>query len=102
MNLRLSVESLRLRLSPQDVELCEKSKTVQASVQILDRSLQFSLDLKQAVLVPFAQFADDKIKFEVPDQAFMTWLMSSEIEYSFLQKDLNVLIEKDLKPKRSL
>lgn len=102
MNLRLSAESLRLRLSPQDVELCENSKTVQASVDILDRSLQFSLVLREDIETPLAQFVDDNIEFAMPDQKFLTWLKSSEIEYSFLQKNLNILIEKDLKPKRTI
>ena len=102
MNLRIECRKLRLRLTPQDVELCEKSKTLKASVDISDRSLQFSLVLQKDVETPSVQFINDNIKFNVPAQNFLTWLNSSEIEYDYVQKNLKILIEKDLKPKKSI
>ena len=102
MNLRMSADSLRLRLSPQDVELCEETKTLQESVNINVRSLQYCLVLKKDLEKPSVEFMNDKIEFAVPAQNFLTWLKSSEIEYDYVQKNLKILIEKDLKPKKSI
>lgn len=100
MNLRLSSNQLRLRLSPSDLEIIQRDCYLEEKISITGSSLRFCLNLKTENF--HLSFRNNQIEIQVAKISFLQWIESSEIEFDFKQangdnEDLNVLIERDLK-----
>ncbi len=105
MKLRLNSQNIRIRLSASDIEKLEKETKLTESIKIFDSEFSFELNFQKKVKSPQVQIGNRQISIHLPEDEFLSWMRSSEIEYDFCQKapdeDLQVSIEKDLKDQRS-
>lgn len=100
MTLKLAQDKLRFRLSPHDVDKLLREKQISSQVNFADKSLKFHLVSRNDIEKPAVQYLSNVVSVVVAEIEFLEWLNSSEIEFAFDQNNINVMIEKDLKPQR--
>lgn len=102
MKLRISKQSLRFRLNPQDIEALQVQKSLGERLMITPQTeWSYALTLN-SVHSPQVLSKNSHIEIQVPENDFIPWLQGKEIEWSFEQQnpELSISIEKDLKPNR--
>lgn len=108
MKLRLSKNSIRLRLTEQDIEDFRLSgRILEKTVFSAENGLTFSLE-KSTVKFISADFSGGKISVFVPETIAENWLKTNEIGFEGEQKigedsALKIIVERDLgykKPRR--
>lgn len=106
MNLRLGSNQLRLRLSPQDLEILSTKPQISECLKFGADEFSFRLEHGKEIELSAARISKSALKSEIvislPQVEFLIWINSSHIEFEFEQSGLSVLIEKDLKPQRHL
>jgi hypothetical protein len=102
MKLRLAKQSLRFRLTPEDIADLQSQKSLRESLH-LDARTSWAYDL---VLSPAAQphiaVTGPHVQISLPEKELLTWCESPELAWNFEQTEpkLKVIIEKDIKPHR--
>jgi|GEM_PF-5639572 len=104
MKIRLEEKSLRLRLSPSEVDSLLTKDNLGQDLQLgFEQSLRFELRLVDQVEPWPLKQTHQVIGISVPKKDVREWALSVAIEWEqrLQNPELLLLIEKDLKPKRS-
>ncbi len=100
MKLRLENESVRFRLSPEDVDQLEREKRLGAITRLSpETSWNYSIEASQASIARI-EATGSLFRLLVPTVTLAPWLRSAEIELNFSIDGLHVAVEKDLKPQK--
>ena len=107
MKIRLKENSIRLRLSPQDIKILVQEKSLLGSVVISAQSqigfqIQLNSDAEISSILTDPELKSQfLVSLQVPARTFLKWITDpQQIEWDWTEGPLNVSIEKDLKPDR--
>jgi hypothetical protein len=107
MKIRLKEKSIRLRLSPQDIKTLVEDQLLREKVEVSPAAqLCFQIHLMpQAENSSIQTNTESKSQFlvslQVPSTSFLKWIKDPQpLEWDWTEGELNVSIEKDLKPDR--
>jgi hypothetical protein len=101
MKLRIQGNSLRLRLSQQEVSQFSKTGFVEDAVQFApNSSFSYALESMSSLAAPKAVFCNGWLRIQVPGADATDWVRSDRVGISGDQplesgKSLSILIEKD-------
>jgi hypothetical protein len=98
MKLRISENSVRLRLKPSEVAQLAATGVVEDRVEFApDAVLVYSLRASPKSAVPTASYTDGKLEVRIPLTMARQWAASREVAISAQQDVLSILIEKDFR-----
>lgn len=98
MKLRISGNSVRLRLKPSEVAEIETAGYVEERVEFApDSFLVYSLRASTSSTVPTASYTDGRLEVRIPQAMAHQWASSSEVAIEAQQDVLSILIEKDFR-----
>ena len=103
MKLRIFKQSLRFRLTPEDMEILRRNKNIGDKLSLTPQTeWTYGINLKSTALPQIHSEDKTHLSIDVPDKAFLLWMDSKEIEWTYQQEKpvLKIFIEKDLKPHR--
>jgi HSP20 family molecular chaperone IbpA len=98
MKLRISGNSVRLRLKPSEVSQLADQGLVEDRVEFApDSVLVYSLQASPRSAVPTASYTDGKLEVRIPQTTARRWAASSDVAIEAQQDVLAILIEKDFR-----
>jgi hypothetical protein len=98
MKLRISGNSIRLRLRPSEVTQLEATGSVSDQVEFGAGSVfTYSLSANAQASAPCAVFAGDRLEVTVPETVARKWAGSDEVSIEGRQEELSILVEKDFR-----
>jgi HSP20 family molecular chaperone IbpA len=98
MKLRISGNSVRLRLKPSEVNQLETTGLVEDRVEFApDSALVYNLHASPQSRVPTASYTDGKLEIRIPQALARRWAASSDVSIAAQQDVLSILIEKDFR-----
>jgi HSP20 family molecular chaperone IbpA len=98
MKLRISGNSVRLRLKPSEVEQLAGTGLVEDRVEFApDSELVYSLHASPKSAVPTASYTDGKLEIRIPQTTARQWAAGSDVSIEARQDVLAILIEKDFR-----
>jgi len=102
VKLRIHHQQLIFRLSPKDLDKLENVKFVSDQLELSSEvNWKYKLTLSDKTTETRLQAKPLDIEITLPETSFLDWLKSHEIEWTYQQTNppLEILIEKDLKPR---
>jgi len=95
MKLRISGNSLRLRLTRSEVEEFASTGTYESSIDLVGGRLVYKLEKDADSASPSAMFSDGMITVSVPAYAADQWTGSEDVGIEATHAGLKIVIEKD-------
>lgn len=98
MKLRISGNSVRLRLKPSEVAQLETTGVVEDRVEFApDSTLVYNLQASSQSRVPTASYTNGKLEVRIPQALAQRWAAGSDVSIQAQQDVLSILIEKDFR-----
>lgn len=98
MKLRISGNSVRLRLKPSEVAQLAGTGLVEDRVEFSpDSTLVYNLQASTQSAVPTASYTAGKLEIRIPQKTARQWAASSDVSIEAQQDVLSILIEKDFR-----
>ena len=106
MKLRLERDTVRLRLSPNEMELLKADKIVAEKISISsENEFSYSIQIDNHLNTCFIDFKNNSLKISVPNAIADKWMNSNQIgikEMIMVEngKATNLIVEEDLPPRK--
>ena len=94
VKLRITSDTLRLRLSGDEAQAVARAGRLEESVNIAGRRLTYALEARGEHVT--ASFDGERVTISVPPGALRQWSTSDELGLSAVHGSLRILVEKDL------
>ena len=103
MKIRLSSQSIRFRLNPEDLTQLANRQNIIETISVTDGlKWQFELQVVAGLESGKAEFAGTRLILELPETEILSWLESKSLNWEYKQThpNLEFSVEKDVKPDR--